>query len=344
MRPAVSIVGGSGYLGGELARLLLFHPGVDLKQVASRRLTGRPLHSAHPNLRGLTDLRFCEPDQLDPCDLLFLALPHGLAAGRIETYAALAQRLVDCSADFRLRDPESYRRWYGQAHPAPDWLPRFVYGLPERHRQELRGARFVSGVGCNATAVNLALAPLADAGWLERAVADLKAGSSQAGAVARPGSHHPERSGAVRVYSPTTHRHLAEVEAELGLLPVHMTVTAIEMVRGVHLTAHCFPSPQAAVEDLRQVWELYRQQYAREPFIRLLGGRGLYRYPEPKILAGSNYCDIAFALDAGGRRVVVMAALDNLMKGGAGSAVQAMNLMLGLEETAGLRFPGLHPL
>jgi N-acetyl-gamma-glutamyl-phosphate/LysW-gamma-L-alpha-aminoadipyl-6-phosphate reductase len=185
---------------------------------------------------------------------------------------------------------------------------------------------------------------LVDAGWLERAVADIKVGSSEAGAEVQSSSHHPERSGVVRVYNTGDHRHLAEVEQQLGPVPIHLTVTAIEMVRGVHLTAQCFLVSGQGSIDTRQIWGLYRQAYDEEPFIRLVAKRqGLYRYPEPKILVGSNYCDIGFALSKDSSVLVVMAALDNLMKGGAGSAVQCMNIMCGFEERVGLEFPGLHP-
>ncbi len=173
---AVSILGGSGYTGGELLRLLLGHPGVEIRQVTSRSYAGKFLHSAHPNLRGFTDLKFTTPDQLEACDVLFMALPHGEAARRIEAAAETAERIIDLSADFRLRDPALYRQWYGREHPSPDWLDRFVYGLPEFHRDELAGARYVSGVGCNATAVNLALRPLAARGLIESAVVEVKSG------------------------------------------------------------------------------------------------------------------------------------------------------------------------
>lgn len=344
MSVRVSIVGGSGYLGGELLRLLLFHGEVALVQVTSRSQAGKPLHNAHPNLRGLTELKFSNPDELQPVDLLFLALGHGEVAADIERYAALAPRIIDCSADFRLRDPQDYPRWYGREHPAPDWLDRFVYGLPERHRTQLAGARYASSVGCNATVLNLALAPLADAGWLDHVVAEVKVGSSEAGGMPNAGSHHPERSGALRVYSPSGHRHLAEVRQELGPVPVYAAITAIEMVRGAQLTARCFPQNSASL-DSRDIWRLYRDAYAHEPFIRLLGGKqGLYRFPEPKILSGSNYCDIGFAIDEANGQLVVIAALDNMMKGGAGNAVQAMNVMLGFDERQALGFPGLHPI
>ncbi|PMP86263.1 MAG: N-acetyl-gamma-glutamyl-phosphate reductase, partial [Chloroflexus aggregans] len=156
----VSIVGASGYVGGELLRLLLDHPHVTIIQATSARNAGRYLYQVHPNLRGRTNLQFVHPDTLQPCDLLFLALPHGEAAQAIERYAGLAERIIDCSADFRLRDPAVYQQWYGQPHPAPVWLERFVYGLPEVNRVALTNARYASGVGCNATATNLALLPL----------------------------------------------------------------------------------------------------------------------------------------------------------------------------------------
>jgi N-acetyl-gamma-glutamyl-phosphate/LysW-gamma-L-alpha-aminoadipyl-6-phosphate reductase len=338
-----SIVGGSGYVGGELLRLLLFHPQVTVKQITSASQTGRYVHTVHPNLRGVTALQFVHPDALEPADLLFLGMPHGQAAGTIERYAGLAERLVDCSADFRLRDPAVYARWYGAPHPNPAWLDRFVYGLPERQRAALAGARYASGVGCNATATILALAPLADAGLLRQAVVDVKVGSSEAGAQPSASSHHPERSGAVRSFKPTGHRHQAEVVQALGSgFDLHFSVTSVELVRGVLATAHCFLNRPVEEKDL---WKLYRAAYRDEPFVRLVkSSTGLHRYPEPKLLAGSNYCDVGFEVDADTGRVVVMAAIDNLMKGAAGSAVQSMNVMLGWDETAGLTFPGLHPV
>ena len=336
------IVGGSGYTGGELLRLLHFHPRVEAAQITSRQHAGRYVHTVHPNLRGLSALKFIHPDALKPCDLLFLALPHKTVARQVEVYAGLAPKLIDLSADFRLDSASAYERWYGEAHPAEAWLERFVYGLPELNRDRLSGADFVSGVGCNATAVNLALLPLVKAGLLERASIEIKVGSSEGGNKSNAGSHHPVRSGAVRTYKATGHRHLAEVQMALGCdIPIHFAVTAIEMVRGVHLLAHCDLS-RPLVE--RDIWRLYRGQYRDEPFLRLVSGRvGLHRMPEPRIVAGTNYCDIGFELDAAGSHLVLIAALDNLGKGAAGSALQSMNLMFGFEETAGLEFPGIYP-
>lgn len=357
-RIRVAIIGGSGYAGGELARLLLFHPQVELAQVASGSHAGQYLYSAHPNLRKLSTLRFCHPDDLSACDVVLLCQPHGVSGKEIQRYLGIAPRIIDMSADFRLRSAALYERWYGAAHPAPHLLAEAIYGLPELHREELPGAALVSGTGCMATAAILGLAPLYRAGLVDGAlplVLEAKVGSSAAGATPGPGSHHPDRSGAVRSFQPTGHRHSAELIQELGRIsvPSHRTAegelrqrvafsaTAVELVRGVLITAHVFVQERI---DERTLWRIYREAYQREPFIRLVKERsGNYRYPEPKILAGSNYCDIGFELDRDQQRVVVIAALDNLVKGAAGNAVQALNCMFGWDESLGLSFPGLHP-
>ncbi len=337
-----AVVGGSGYAGGELLRLLLGHPQVTVSQVTSQRFAGRFVHSLHPNLRGSTRLKFAAMEDLEPCDLLFLALPHGRAAEQIARFAGLAERIIDLSADFRLRDADAYQTWYGQPHGQPDWLEKFVYGLPELHREELRQARYISGVGCNATAVNLALHPLARRDLIAQAIVEVKVGSSEAGNSPGLAGHHPERSGCVRSFAPTGHRHQAEMMQELGQFDLHFSATAVEMVRGVLSTAHVFLREEL---DERDVWRIYRSAYQEEPFMRLVKERrGVYRYPEPKILAGSNFCDIGFAKDPESKRLVVISAIDNLMKGAAGTAVQAMNVMMGWPEKQGLDFVGLHPI
>lgn len=340
----VSIVGGTGYVGGELIRLVLGHPYLELGQVISRSRGGHPIHSAHPHLRGHVQQLFAPPDELEPADLLLLALPHGRAAAEIDRYAGLAGRIIDASADFRIHNQQDYARWYGSEHEAPEWLGRFVYGLPELHREELRSARYASGVGCNATALNLALLPFCRADLLDPGqpiVADVKVGSSEGGRQAREGSHHPERSGALRSYAPTDHRHGAEVEQELGRSPIHLSITAVERVRGVLATCQLFVREAL---DERKLLGLLRETWEGEPFVRVVHDRrGNFRHPDPKILTGSNHADVGFAVSRDGRRVVALAALDNLMKGAAGSAIQAANLMLGLDETSGLTFPGIHP-
>jgi len=341
----VSIVGASGYAGGEVLRLLLDHPEAELAQATSESHLGEYVYQQHPNLRKRTQLKFSSRELLEPCDVLFLALPHGESQKHIEHYASLSAKIVDLAADFRLRDPALYRRFYEEEHTAPAWLDKFVYGLPELHRDEMRSANYISGVGCNATAANLALYPLVTADLLDQSrpvIVDIKVGSSEAGASPNPGSHHPERSSVVRTFSAFGHRHTAEVIQELNLPAVHLTMTSVDLVRGALAAAHAFVKPGVAEKDL---WRAYRAWSNAEPFIRLVKDRrGIYRVPEPKILAGSNYADIGFDLDPDTGRIVSMAAIDNLMKGAAGSAVQAMNLACGFEETAALEFSGLHPI
>ncbi len=344
-RARVAIAGASGYAGGELLRLLLDHPGAAVAQVTSESRAGRFVHTVHPNLRGRTELKFVPASALEACDVLFLALPHGEAAGRMDRLAGLAPRIIDLSADFRLRDHERYRRWYGQDHPAPEWMARFTYGLPEVNRAAIAAATHVSGVGCNATASILALLPLVRAGLLDLArpvVVDLKVGSSEGGNAPGLASHHPERSGAMRSFAPAGHRHTAEVQEALGLADVHLSVTSVEAVRGVLATAHAWLK---AGTDEKALWRAYREAVSGEPFLRLVRDRSsIHRYPEPKILAGSNHADVGFEIDLASGRCVSLCALDNLMKGAAGTAVQCFNLMLGLPEATGLGFAGLHPL
>ena len=251
-----------------------------------------------------------------------------------------------------MRSSDLYQEWYVIPHNTSYLLEEAIYGLPELHREELPGATLGSGTGCMATTSILGLAPLYRAGLVNYAlplVVDAKVGSSAAGATPGPGSHHPERSGAVRSFQPTGHRHTAELIQELGLTAgaelrqhIAFSATAIELVRGVLITAHVFLNESV---DERTLWRIYREAFQREPFIRLVKERsGVYRYPEPKILVGSNYCDIGFELDRDQQCVVVIAALDNLMKGAAGNAVQALNCMCEWDESTGLTFPGLHPV
>jgi LysW-gamma-L-alpha-aminoadipyl-6-phosphate/LysW-L-glutamyl-5-phosphate reductase len=339
-----AIIGGSGYTGGELLRLLIGHPEIEVAQVTSRRFMGRYVYQVHPNLRKLTTIKFSNPEELKPADALFLCLPHGQAQLTIDMYAKRADYILDLSADFRLRNSESYQHWYGQEHQAPHWLERFVYGLPELHRTELVNAHWVSGVGCNATASILALMPLVADNLLDPSqpvICEIKVGSSESGAEGNPGSHHPERSGVVRTFSTFHHRHAAEVIQELGISRIYLTMTSVDIVRGALATVHGAVKPGVNSKDL---WKAYRRAMDENPFIRIVKEQtGIYRVPEPKILAGTNYADLGFDLDEDNCRVISICAIDNLMKGASGSAVQCLNLMLGFDETKGLDFPGLHP-
>lgn len=339
----VSIVGGSGYSGGELIRLLLDHPGVKICQVTSERFAGKPVTRVHPNLRKSTNLKFSRSSELEPVDLLFLCLPHGRAMQGIERYRELSARLIDLSGDFRLDEADLFERWYGEAHTRPELLTEFVYGIPEINRERIKTADLVTGAGCNATATLLALRPLFSRGLASHAVVEVKAGSSEGGNKFSEASHHPERSGAVRSYKPTGHRHMAEVLQVLGRgQEIHFSATSIEMVRGILATAHVFLNSDLTEKD---IWKVYREDYGKEPFLRIVKERsGIYRYPEPKLLSGTNFCDIGFEMDSGTNRLVVMSAIDNLMKGAAGQAVQSFNLMHGFDETTALTFSGLHPI
>ncbi len=343
----VSIVGASGYAGGELIRLLLSHPHVEIGQVTSETYAGKFVHSVHPNFRKRTELKFVSMTNLGEADLLFLALPHGSAMGKIGHFARLAPKIIDLSSDFRLRDPAAYSRWYGHEHENKEFLSQFVYGIPELHREEIRESNFVTGAGCLATATILGLKPLFKHGLVDpnMVVVEGKVGSSANGNKASLASHHPERSGAVRSFQPTMHRHTGEMEQELnfGVKPtVHFSATSIEAVRGILATCHVFLKENLAEKD---IWKIYRQEYGNEPFIRIVKTKeGIYRYPEPKILNGSNYCDIGFEKDEASNRLVVLSAIDNLVKGASGNGVQAMNVMFGWDETLGLDFPGLHPV
>jgi N-acetyl-gamma-glutamyl-phosphate/LysW-gamma-L-alpha-aminoadipyl-6-phosphate reductase len=344
-----AIAGGSGYAGGELLRLLLAHPEVEVTQVTSERLGGKYIHSVHPHLRRRTELKFEPRSALQPADVLFLALPHGQSSREAERLLGVAPTLIDLSADFRLRDPGAYPTWYGWDHPRAGLLGEFVYALPELHRAEILKANRLATGGCLATAAILGLYPLARAGVIDPAmpvVIEGKTGSSAGGAEAGPASHHPHRSGEMRSFAPTSHRHTAEITQELGLNGsgpgVAFSATAVEAVRGILVTAHVFLTHDLAERD---IWKIFRTAYAQEPFMRIVKeAQGIHRYPNPKILTGTNYCDVGFERDPHSRRLVVMSALDNLMKGAAGQAVQALNVRFGWDERLGLDFSGLYPI
>jgi len=343
----VSIVGASGYTGGEVLRLLLFHPNIEIHQVTSERFFGKYIHKVHPNLRKISTLKFSSIDDLEKCDLLLLCLPHGQAMQKITMFMDKAEKIIDLSADFRLNSPDTYKKWYKDEHPHPELLKKFIYGIPEIHRKSMIGSNLISSAGCNATVTILGLYPLFKHNLVQanRTVVEVKVGSSEGGNTVNEASHHPVRSGSVRSFAPISHRHSAEIEQELGFNKedhLHFSVTSIEMVRGALATCHVFLSEKV---DEKDIWKLYRQEYQEEPFIRIVKEKeGNYRFPEPKLLSGTNYCDIGFALDPDTNRLVVISAIDNLMKGAAGQAVQALNLMHGFDENTALQFPGLHPI
>ncbi|HRD01369.1 MAG TPA: N-acetyl-gamma-glutamyl-phosphate reductase [Candidatus Saccharicenans sp.] len=344
----VTIVGGSGYVGGELLRLLLRHPQVRINQVTSRKFAHLEVSLLHPNLRGITDLKFLSPDEVKPCDLIFLALPNGESMPGMEKWLGLSEKIIDLGADFRLKDAAEWQLWYGTEHTRPDLLPTFVYGLPEIYRQEIKSARYVAGPGCEAAVSILCLYPFIKNNIIKNhpIIIDAKMSSSQAGSKASWASHHPERAGAIRSYKPTNHRHQAEIEQALrpfsGDIAVGISATAVEMVRGILVTIHTFLDKEISEKEIRGI---LKKEYGNEPFVRIIKmNRGLYRYPEPKILQGTNFCDLGFELESRTSRLVIIGAIDNLVKGAAGNAVQCLNLMSGFPEETSLEFTGLHPV
>lgn len=348
----VGVFGASGYVGGELLRLLLAHPRVEVTAATSNTYANKYVYRVHPNLRGRTTLKFIKsnPSRMaDLCDLLFIATPHGVSSTFVPQLVESGLKIIDTSADFRLKNPEDYVKWYGWSHANPDLLEKAVYGLPELHREEIRAAQLVAVPGCMAVASILALAPVIKSNKIDekRIVIDFKIGSSGAGAKPTLSSHHSEHYSIVRPYKPVGHRHTAEIEQELSLLRggrvrVAMSAHAVNMVRGILSTCHVFLKEPMKLID---VWRMYRSFYAGEPFIRFMRDtRGVFRYPDPKIVVGSNYCDLGFEVDSHAERLVILSAIDNLMKGAAGTAIQDMNIMCGWDEREGLNYSALHPI
>jgi len=345
----VSIIGGSGYAGGELVRLLLGHPEVEIKQVTSERSAGKFIRTVHPNLRNRTDLKFSKLADLEPIDVLFLALPHGVSMEKLAEVRHLAPVIIDLSSDFRLNNPGDYPIWYSHEHSDLEALGKFVYGMPELHREEIRTADWIASPGCMATTSIIGLYPLFQAGVVDPTipvVIEAKTGSSGSGGSPGLSSHHPERAGVVRSFKPTGHRHTAEIVQELTFNDntprVSFSATSTDAVRGILATSHVFTSEPLTDKDL---WKIYRAAYKNEPFMRIVKeASGIHRYPEPKILSGSNYGDVGWEIDPHSNRVVVLAATDNLMKGAAGQAVHSFNIRMGFPEETAIDFPGLHPV
>jgi N-acetyl-gamma-glutamyl-phosphate/LysW-gamma-L-alpha-aminoadipyl-6-phosphate reductase len=348
----IGIIGGSGYVGGELLRLLLLHPQAEITTVTSRQSAGEYVFNVHPNLRGLTQLKFVPQDMAElqkNCDLIFTATPHGGSVNLVPKLLEAGLRVIDMSADFRLKNPADYETYYGWKHAHPEMLKDAVYGLPELHREEIKNAKLVANPGCEATATILGLAPVARAGLVDkdRIVVDLKVGSSGAGSKPSVASHHPERASGVRPYKVVGHRHIAEIEQELGALanePLKISFTphAVNMIRGILATIHTFPKQKL---ENKELWRVFRGMYGNEPFIRLVKyQKGPYRLPDPKVTLGTNFCDVGFEIDEHANRLLLFSALDNMTKGAAGQAVQCMNIQMGIDETTGLKSTGFHPM
>ncbi len=345
-----AVIGASGYGGAELIRRLLAHPEVELARVVSIDFVGEPISAVHPSLEGRTDLRFqglSPAEAARDMDVALLGLPHKISAQQAPEIMRTGARIVDLSGDFRLRDPEAYARYYGARHPCPEELTKgtFVYGLPELHRDAIRAARYVASPGCFATTIELALLPLARAKLLAGAVEVVAiTGSSGSGVAPSAATHHPVRANNLRTYKPLEHQHVPEIEqtlADAGAtgLKLRFVPVSAPLARGIFAT--CFAHVDASV-DPNELLKLWHRAYDAEPFVRVPAKR----LPEVVAVKGSNYAEVAAVagdVEGGTRAIACFAATDNLIKGGAGQAIQSMNLMLGLDERLTLEDPGGWP-
>jgi len=347
-RIRAAVIGGTGYGGAEILRRLLFHPHVEVVRVTAADNIGKKVGEVHLNLAGLTDLRFEEMPPREVArdvDVVFLAMPHKVTAKVALELLDLDVRIVDLSGDFRLRNAEDYRSFYGADHPAPEKLGTFTYGLPELNREAIARARWIASPGCFATTITLGLLPLAKAGLLSGPVRTVAAtGSSGSGANPQITTHHPIRASNLRTYKPLQHQHQPEIlqtlrDAGAGPMQLEFVPVSAPLPRGIFATSFVDVPEDVTVERLKAIWN---ETYANEPFIRVVEGR----FPEVVAVSGSNYVEVAFALSepfAGRRSVVCFSALDNLVKGGAGQAIQSFNIMMGFDETLTLKEPGLWP-
>ncbi len=336
----VAILGATGYTGVELVRLLHRHPQVQIAYISSESHAGQPLNRVHPQFRDIVDLKLqsLQVEEIpEAAELVFCALPHGSSADVVPQLLQQGKRVIDLSADFRLRHPALYDEWYGRAHPAPELLKQAVYGLPELFGPSIKTARLVANPGCYPTAAILSLAPLARSGLahLESAIIDAKSGVSGAGRTPRQAFHFPDCTENFKAYRVGNHQHTPEIEQVLGELSgetaaITFTPHLVPMIRGIFSTAYLKLRRPLSMAELLS---LYHDFYREKPFVRVIEEPNL---PETRAVRGSNYCDLALRLDERTGRAIVLSAIDNLVKGAAGQAVQNMNLMYGFPETAGL--------
>ena len=337
-----AIFGGSGYGGSELLRILLFHPAAEIVLVTANEQAGKPVGNVHQNLRGLTDLEFSQSptdlSTLENIDVAFFALPHGQAIAQAPQLPS-GVKVIDLSGDFRIDDAEVFSRYYGLHHAGPEIQSKFVYGLTETNREQIRSARYIANPGCFATSTILAIAPLVKSGLLTgKIVVDAKTGSSGSGIKPAANTHHPQRMNSFYAYKPFVHQHRPEIEQHLRTVGtfenelIFMT-HSLPVSRGIFASCYLETQLNLANEDVQN---LYRHFYEDSFFVRMVNGS-----PDINWVKNTNFCDIA--VHSNGKQIVVFSAIDNLVKGAAGQAVQNMNLMFGLEETTGLVFTGGNP-
>lgn len=339
----VGIVGGTGYTGVELLRLLALHPQVELRAITSRADAGTPVSQMFPSLRGHLDISFTHPDtaHLEQCDVVFFATPNGIAMQQTRSLLDAGVRVIDLAADFRIKDVKVWEKWYGMSHACPELIEQAVYGLPEVNRAEIKQARLVANPGCYPTAVQLGFIPLLEAGLIDDAslIADAKSGVSGAGRKAEVGSLFAEAGDSFKAYGVAGHRHLPEIRQGLSLVSKHeVGLTFVPhltpLIRGIHATLY------AKLKKSADLQALFEQRYADEPFVDVMPAGS---HPETRSVRGSNHCRIAVHRPQDGDTVVVLSAIDNLVKGAAGQAIQNMNIMFGISETTALNIVPLLP-
>lgn len=343
-----TIIGGTGYVAGELIRLLLKHSYVEISAVFSRSNKNKFIHYVHPNLRKTKLIRFEEMNisKIFDSDIIFLCTPMKASLDIVGKISDQGIRIIDFSPAFRLKEKNKYKEYYGIEHPFPDLLKKFIYGIPEL-KEEIKNAEYVSNPGCMAISAILALFPIVKAGLIKgNVIIDSKMGSSGSGREKKTYLIHPDYANSIRAYKPVKHRHEAEIQQEIGEvdseIKISMSAHSVNIVRGILSTIHCFLEKEIQIKDL---WKIYRNFYSNKPFIRIVREeKGIYKYPDPKNLIGSNFCDLSFEIDHSKNKLVLLSALDNLIKGAAGNAVQCMNLMFNLKEEEGLDQIPIRPL
>ncbi|MHA1792692.1 MAG: N-acetyl-gamma-glutamyl-phosphate reductase [Promethearchaeota archaeon] len=354
----VSIIGGSGFAGGELARLLIAHPEVEIKYITSRKYLGKPISVVHPNLDGISDLKYSNPD-LDlitkDVDVVFIATPHGTSQKMVPQLLEMGLKIIDLSADFRLKKIENYKRFYGD-HCCPNLFDEAIYGLPELNKEKIRTAQLIAVPGCHASSALYGLIPALKNDLIHPfpIIIDSKTGSTGAGVTPTLASHHPIRANVIRPYKVVGHRHTAEIEETLfplikkddeerKMFKISFSAHSVDAVRGILSTIHVFLKDH--VTEKKTIFKAFRSFAKENPFIRFVKkNTGVFKLPDPKVVVGTNYCDIGFEIDPLSNRLVIVSALDNLIKGAAGNAVQCFNILFNFSETIGLDQIGLFPI
>ncbi len=343
----VGLVGGTGYTGVELLRILVSHPEVEITAITSRSEVSKPVSSLFPSLRGHLDLVFSEPSlsNLTACDLIFFATPNGTAMKMVPELLDTGVKVIDLAADFRFKDQAEWSQWYGESHACPELLSEAVYGLPEINRELIRNAQIVANPGCYPTATILGFLPLVENNWIDcsQLIADTKSGASGAGRSAKISNLYCEVAENMQAYAVPGHRHLPEIKQALVTvsgLPVGLTFVPhlTPMIRGIHATLYA--NLLDSDKSLEEIQHCFEQRYLEEPFVDVLESGA---HPQTRSVKGANFCRIAVHKPQDRNTVVVLSVIDNLVKGAAGQAIQNMNLMFGLSETTGLEFAPLLP-